>query len=144
MLLLSTLLLIMKKLKEFVIESEDDDIESRLDAMLGDEEVEEQPENTALNIGLVSDTILYSRQDQDFIDRRDSIIEAFSRLLKFQEITSDRIASTLIFDIFVKHLMQQYKKNVNENVIYNIATENEIKRILANEFNIKLRGYNIS
>lgn len=134
----------MKKLKEFVIESEDDDIESRLDAMLGDEEVEEQPENTALNIGLVSDTILYSRQDQDFIDRRDSIIEAFSRLLKFQEITSDRIASTLIFDIFVKHLMQQYKKNVNENVIYNIATENEIKRILANEFNIKLRGYNIS
>lgn len=144
MILLSTLLLIMKKLKEFVIESENDDIESRLDAMLGDEEVEEQPENTALNIGLVSDTILYSRQDQDFIDRRDSIIEAFSRLLKFQEITSDRIASTLIFDIFVKHLMQQYKKNVNENVIYNIATENEIKRILANEFNIKLRGYNIS
>lgn len=134
----------MKKLKEFVIESEDDDIESRLDAMLGDEEVEELPENTALNIGLVSDTILYSRQDQDFIDRRDSIIEAFSRLLKPQEITSDRIASTLIFDIFVKHLMQQYKKNVNENVIYNIATENEIKRILANEFNIKLRGYNIS
>lgn len=134
----------MKKLKEFVTESEDDDIESRLDAMLGDEEVEEQPENTALNIGLVSDTILYSRQDQDFIDRRDSIIEAFSRLLKFQEITSDRIASTLIFDIFVKHLMQQYKKNVNENAIYNIATENEIKRILANEFNLKLRGYNVS
>lgn len=135
----------MKKLKEFVIESEDDDIEDRLDAMIGDtEEKVEQPEDQALNIGLVSDTVLYSRQDADFVNRRDSIIEAFRRLLKYQEITSDRIASTLIFDIYIKHLMQQYKKNVNEDVVYNIASENELRRILANEFNIKIRGYNIS
>ena len=135
----------MKKLKDFIRESEDDDIESRLDAMIGDnDEVEQIDDKDALNIALVSDTILYSRQDPDFIERTEHIIDAFKRLLSFQEITSDRISSTLVFDIYVKHLMQQYKKNVNENVVYNISTENELKRILANEFNIKIKGYNIS
>ena len=138
-----------KHILDFVKESEDDDIEDRLDAMIGDdpEENDEQPKDDSLNIGLVSDTILYSKQDGDFIDRTESILDAFARILKyqdFQSISADKISSTLVFDIYVKHLMQQYKKNVNENAIYNVATENEIRRILANEFIVRLKGYNIS
>ena len=64
--------------------------------------------------------------------------------LEIQLISAERISSTLVFDIFIKHLMQQYKKNVNENAVYNIATENELRRILANEFVVRLKGYNIS
>lgn len=139
----------MKHILDIVKESEDDDIEDRLDAMIGDdpEETDEQPKDDSLNIGLVSDTILYSKQDSDFVDRTESILDAFARILKhqdFQSISADKISSTLVFDIYIKHLMQQYKKNVNENAIYNIATENEIRRILANEFIVRLKGYNIS
>ena len=139
----------MKHILDIVKESEDDDIEDRLDAMIGDdpEENDEQPKDDSLNIGLVSDTILYSKQDSDFVDRTESILDAFARILKyqdFQSISADKISSTLVFDIYIKHLMQQYKKNVNENAIYNIATENEIRRILANEFIVRLKGYNIS
>ena len=134
----------MKRLIDIVKESEDDDLEARLDAMLGDEEPEQEQDRDALNIALVSDTVLYSKQNEDFYDRSEAITEAFRRLLAPSEITSDRIASTLVFDIYVKHLMQQYKKNINENAVYNISTENELKRILANEFNLKLKGYPVS
>ena len=139
----------MKHIVDFVNESEDDNIEDRLDAMIGDdpEENDVQPQDNSLNIGLVSDTILYSKQDGDFIDRTESILDAFARIMKgleIQLISAERISSTLVFDIFIKHLMQQYKKNVNENAVYNIATENELRRILANEFVVRLKGYNIS
>lgn len=139
----------MKHILDFVKESEDDDIEDRLDAMIGDdpEENDEQPKDDSLNIGLVSDTILYSRHDTDFVDRAESILDAFARLMKGQEIqliSAERLSSTLVFDIYIKHLMQQYKKNVNENAVYNIATENELRRIIANEFVVRLKGYNIS
>ena len=140
------LLSYMKRLREYLLEGaeEDDDIEARLDAMIDDDEPEQNLEKDGMNIALVSDTVLYARQSDDFRERMDHIVDAFKERLSFSEITSDRIACTLIFDIYVKHLMQQYVKNIDEKAIFNIATENEIKRILANEVNLKIKGYSIS
>lgn len=134
----------MKRLVDIVREDEDDDLEARLDNMLGDEVEEQQPDRDGCDIALVSDTVLYSRQNEVFYERSEAIVEAFKRLLAPSEISSDRISSTLVFDIYAKHLMQQYKKNINENAVYNIATENELKRILANDINLKLKGYPVS
>lgn len=135
----------MKDLREYLIESsEDDDIEARLDAMIDDEEEEPEYDRDGLNIALVSDAVLYSRQSIDFRERLEHIAEAFKKRLSFSEVTSDKIASTIIFDIYVKHLMQQYKKHIDENVVFNIATENELKRILANEVNLKIKNVPIS
>lgn len=137
----------MKSIRDYILENnEDDDLEDRLDAMLGDDDDDDtqQIEKDGLNIGLVSDTILYSRQSDDFSERMEAIVEAFKKHFSFPDITSDKIASTIIFDVYVKHLMQQYVKNVDEKAVYNIATENEIRRILANEVNLKIKGYNIS
>lgn len=137
----------MKNIKHYILESaEDDDIESRLDAMIGNDEEQDNSEyeKDGLNIALVSDTILYSRQSDIFKERMDHIVDAFKNKLSFSEITSERIACTIVFDIYAKHLMQQYKKNINEQAIFNIATENEIKRILSNEINLKIKGYAIS
>lgn len=135
----------MKDLREYLVESsEDDDIEARLDAMLDDEEKEPEYDRDGLNIALVSDAVLYSRQSIDFRERLEHIAEAFKKRLSFSEVTSDKIASTIIFDIYVKHLMQQYKKHVDENAVFNITTENELKRILANEVNLKIKDVHVS
>ena len=127
----------MKSLKQYLTEDIIDDFEN-------DENYEEYDDTPtskdALDIALVMDMKLYSDQDPDFCDRKVAIANTFRKELKELEITTERIEKSKIFDFYIKHLKIMYKQNVSENANLNIASENELRRLISADLVLLIRN----
>jgi len=126
----------MKSLKQYLTEDIIDDFEN-------DENYEEYDtpvSKDALDIALVMDMKLYSDQDPNFCDRKAAIANTFRKELKELEITTERIEKSKIFDFYIKHLKIMYKQNVSENANLNVASENELRRLIAADLVLLIRN----
>lgn len=102
------------------------------------------PVEGGVDIKLAGEIRLYSETSSVFYERKRNIASTFKAKLKDEEINYKRILKTKIFEIYVNHLIQGYKKDVDENCKINISTKEELSRQLANDFVMLLRNMEIS
>ena len=95
------------------------------------------------NLRLASELHLYSEQSPMFSDRKRKIVDVFKKMLDESEYVATRIQKTKIFEYYINHLITYYKKNVNEKVVVNLATKDEVSRQIAADFVMILRGREI-
>lgn len=117
----------MKSLKQYLTEDAIDDFE------LGQEDDYVTVSKDPLDIALVMDMKLYSDQNEDFKDRKVAIADVFRNKLEELEVTTERIEKSKIFNYYIMHLKEAYKKNVDENASLNIASENELRRLISGD-----------
>ena len=94
------------------------------------------------NLKLVGEIRLYSETSSVFYERKRKIASVFKTKLKDEEINANRIKFTKIFDYYITHLIEEYKKNVDKNVRLNISTKDELKRQIADDFVMLLKNMN--
>ena len=124
----------MRSLKDYLLEDAIDDFE-------GNGPTSDYETNTRepLDIALVMDMKLYSDQDDDFLNRKSAIAKTFREKLSELEVTTERIEKSKIFDFYIKHLKKAYKKNVDEDANLNIASENELRRLISSDLVLLIR-----
>lgn len=148
----------MKSLKDFFFEDEDkfvsieyktttdDDVALSNPINNPDNEPEVVDPNDVLpggaNIKLVGELRLYSETSNIFNERKRKIANKFKSILKDEEVTANRIKFTKIFDFYINHLIEYYKKNVS-NVTVNVTTKEELKRQLASDIVMIIRNQEI-
>lgn len=143
------LFLYMKDLKEYILEGiEEDDNYENYDDNFDDFEGVTSPNpldyNTLkekINLALVGDIKMYSDDDPDFRDRKNAIGFSFQSKLPLPEINVERIEKTKIFDFYIKHLLEAYKKNIDENIKINVSSENELRHQLATDILLIIKNY---
>lgn len=124
----------MRSLKDYLLEDAIDDFEGN-----GLECDYETNSREPLNIALVMDMKLYSDQDDDFLNRKSAIAKTFREKLSELEVTTERIEKSKIFDFYIKHLKKAYKENVDEDANLNIASENELRRLISSDLVLLIR-----
>ena len=124
----------MRSLKDYLLEDAIDDFE-------GNGPISDYETNTRepLDIALVMDMKLYSDQDDDFLKRKSAIAKTFREKLSELEVTTERIEKSKIFDFYIKHLKKAYKENVDEDANLNIASENELRRLISSDLVLLIR-----
>lgn len=92
---------------------------------------------------LVGEIRLYSETSKTFYDRKRKIAQVFKTKLKDEEITANRIKFTKIFEYYITHLINDYKKNVDQNCRLNVSSKDELKRQIADDFVMLFRNFEI-
>lgn len=96
-----------------------------------------------VDTALVGEIRLYSETSPIFNERKRKIVDSFKKILKSEEVNANRIKYTKIFEYYINHLLQDYKKNVDENFKINISSKDELERQLSDDFVLLIRGKNI-
>ena len=91
-----------------------------------------------VNLALVGDIKMYT-EDGDFKDRKEAIANSFKQKLSITEVNVDRIKKTKIFEYYIMHLLQAYKKNIDENMTLNVSSENELRHQLATDIILMIK-----
>lgn len=95
------------------------------------------------DLKIVGEIRLYSETSQIFNERKRKIAQVFRTKLKDEEITANRIKFTKIFDYYITHLINDYKKNIDNNCRLNVSSKDELKRQIADDFVMLLRNLEI-
>lgn len=126
---------IMRNLKDYLLEGieelEEEPIQNPLDYNMLKEKV---------NLALVGDLKMYSDDDEDFSERKETIAKVFKQKLSETEINVDRIKKTKVFQFYIMHLLEAYKKNVDENMTLNVSSENELRHQLATDIILLIKN----
>lgn len=111
-----------------------------------DEEEETDPDDIlpgGTDLALVGELRLFSETSQLFLQRKRKIAKTFKSKLKDEEVNANRIKNTKIFDYYIKHLIEDYQKNVDHNVKLNVSSKNELKRQLASDMVMIIKNMEI-
>lgn len=148
----------MKSLKDFFFEDEDKFVSIEYKTTTDDDVTLSDPINSpnnepevvdpndvlpgGANLKLVGELRLYSETSNIFNERKRKIANKFKSILKDEEVTANRIKFTKIFDFYINHLIDYYKKNVS-NVTVNVTTKEELKRQLSSDIVMIIRNQEI-
>lgn len=102
-------------------------------------DVDADPLNGGVDINLVGEIRLYSETNKTFYDRKRAIANVFTQKLKSEEVNANRIKFTKIFEYYISHLIQEYRKNIDENCKLNLSTKEELKRQISDDFVLLIR-----
>ena len=94
----------------------------------------------SINFALLGDIRTYAEADADFADRKKAIVIVFQQRLLEAQKTVEYIERTKIFNYFIIHLMKAYKENVDEEVVINVSTENELRHTIATEMLLMVKN----
>ena len=119
----------MKDLTQFIKESEFDN-----------DEINQDPIEGGLDVALAGELFLYSERDEVFADRKLRMADAFKERLSMDEITADYISRTPIFKIYITHLKEGYRKDIDENMKINISTDDDLRRQVADSIVLLIKG----
>jgi hypothetical protein len=127
----------MKRLKDYILEDIDDEFDPEPTVNpLDYNELKEK-----VNLALVGDIKMYT-EDGDFRERKEAIANSFKQKLSITEVNVDRIKKTKIFEYYIMHLLQAYKKNIDENMKLNVSSENELRHQLATDIILLIKDQN--
>lgn len=115
----------MKSLQQYLVEDIIDDFEN------GYENDYCRQNKESIDIALVMDIKLYSDKDDNFLDRKKAIANTFRQELNELEVTTERIEKSKIFDFYIRHLIEAYKNNIDEDSCLNVSSENELRRLIS-------------
>jgi len=125
----------MKSLKEYIIKETEccDDEDSQINP-LDYGELKER-----VDLALVGDIKIYS-DSGDFFERKENIANAFKQKLSIAETTTDYISKTKIFNYYIIHLVDSYKKNIDEDIVLNVSSENELRHQIATDIVLLIKN----
>ena len=92
---------------------------------------------------LVGELRLYSETNDLYKERKRVIANKFKSLLKDNEINANRVRFTKVFDYYINHLIDDYKKNIDNNFKINVSSKKELYRQLSDDLVLLIRDREI-
>ena len=87
-----------------------------------------------VDIALVGELRLLTQASEIFSDRKEKIAKYYMNEIPVDMVwTADFIANTPIFKYYLRDVIDEYKKSVDDNLRLNISTHDELARQLAND-----------
>jgi len=116
-------------------------IEEELDLVNPIQKDEQQDQiEGGVDAALAGEIFLYSETDSIFVDRKDAIVNALKEKLVEENITTDYISKTPIFQYYIRDLVNWYRKDIDSVAKLNISTNEELKRQVADDLVLKLKN----
>ena len=91
------------------------------------------------DVKLVGEIRLFSETSSIFNERKRIIADKFRNILKNDEVNANRIKCTKIFSYYITHLINAYKKEIDNNCRLNVSSKNELIRQLSDDFVLLIR-----